>query len=299
MTNENDDILMSQLADGELASDRVNDLLLDVLDTPAQREKLKAMLHLRQATVAWRTQQPQRTVVVVSQQRHPHRRWRITRRLSSLAVAACIGGLLVLAGIWASGWLGNPVRPQHQWQVAPEPKRPSAVAQISPEQMQQVAKVFALHESVAGPLAWYAADDQNVRLACATGTEAGQAPIGVLLRLDEAANRSGGRTLVIVCRNDEPAVIELPAESAGRPALRVYLTPRTVNGKVDVRYAIAVDGSSAGSPPDGQSQQAPLASLSGQRNLGLAESPLGQLAVGDKLLNVEAAAWPMRQEHRQ
>jgi len=298
MTNENDEIRMSQLADGELASDQANDLLLDVLDAPAQREKLKTMLRLRRAMVGWRTQQPQRTVVVVSQQRHLHRRWRITRRLSNLAVAACVGGLLVLTGIWASGWLGSPIRSEHQWQITPGPDALSAAAQVSPGQMQQVAKVFALHESVAGPLAWYAADDQNVRLASARGAEAGQAPIGVLLRLDGAANGSGARTLVIVCRNDEPAVIELPAESAGRPALRVYLTPRTVNGKVDVRYAIAVDDSATNSP-DGQSQQAPLASLSGQRNLGLAESPLGQLAVGDKLLNVEAAAWPMRQEHRQ
>jgi hypothetical protein len=49
---------------------------------------------------------------------------------------------------------------------------------------------------------------------------------------------------------------------------------------------------------DGQARQARSASLSGQRRLGPAETPLGQLVMDDKLLNVEAAAWPMRQERK-
>ena len=43
MMNENDEILMSQLADGELPSDQANELLLDVLDEPSGREKLKGL----------------------------------------------------------------------------------------------------------------------------------------------------------------------------------------------------------------------------------------------------------------
>jgi len=284
MTNEQNEILMSQLADGELTGDQANELLLRVLDAPADREKLKALLRLRQTTVGWRTRQPPRPVTVVAERSRTFHRSRMARHMGGLAAAACVGGLLALAGIWAAGWLGSPVRQAYQWPT---------VAQVTPEQMQNVAMVFALHESVAGPLAWYAADDQNIRLASAGGTEAGQTPIAVLLKLGPAgpdAARSTGsgqaaRTLVIVCREDRSAVIELPAESPGRAGLRVYLAPRTVNGKVEMQYAIAVDG-------DGR--QPTVASLAGRRRIGLAETSLGQLALGEKVLNVEASAWPMR-----
>ena len=278
MTNERDEILMSQLADGELSSDQANELLLSVLDAPAEREKLKGLLRLRQTTVGWRTRQPPRPVMVVAERPRTFHRSRMARHMGGLAVAACVGGLLALAGIWAAGWLGSPVRQTYRWPT---------VAQVTPEQMRQVAMIFALHESVAGPLAWYAADDQNIRLASAGGTEASQAPIAVLLKLGPAGPDTAARTLVIVCREDRPAVIELPAESPGQAGLRVYLAPRTVNGKVEVQYAIAVDG-------DGR--QPSVASLAGRRRIGLTETSLGQLALGEKVLNVEASAWSMRQE---
>jgi len=287
MNNERDEILMSQLTDGELPSDQANELLLSVLDTPVEREKLKDMLRLRQATVGWRTSQPPKPVMILAERRRTFRRSRLAWRMGNLAVAACVGGLLVLAGVWAAGWMGPPVQPGHQDQIAQGPHTPPVVARVTPEQMQQVAKVFALHESVAGPLAWYADDDDNIRLASARGAEAGQPPIAMLLKLESETPGAAPRTLVIVCRNDQPAVIELPAESSDRAGLRVYLTPRTINGKVEMQYAIAVDG---------QSQHAPSASLSGQRRLGLSKVPLGQLAMGDHVLNVEASAWPMRQE---
>jgi hypothetical protein len=286
MTNERDEIRMSQLADGELSSDQANELLLSVLDAPADREKLKALLRFRQTTAGWRNRQPKRPVMIVAERPGALRRGRAAWRMGSLAVAACVGGLLALAGIWGAGRLGGPVRQTYQWPT---------VAQVTPEQMQQVAMIFALHESVAGPLAWYAADDETIRVASARGTEVGQTPIAVLLKLGPAgpdAARSAGsgqaaRTLVIVCREDRSAVIELPAESPGQAGLRVYLAPRTVNGKVEMQYAIAVDG-------DGR--QPAVASLAGRRRIGLTETSLGQLALGEKVLNVEASAWPMRQE---
>lgn len=280
MMTEQNEILMSQMADGELTGDQTNELLLNVLDAPDEREKLKQVINLRRVTSAWRLRQPDRPMVIVSQKPTIFHHRRLMWRLGSMAVAACVGGLLVLAGLWAAGGFGA----RQVQTLGPDS---SLATSVTTEQMQQVAKVFALHESVAGPLAWYAADDQNIRLASARGTEVSQAPIGVLLKLESATPGTTARTLVIVCRNDQPAVIELPAEIAGQAGLRVYLMPSTVSGKVDMQYAIAMDG---------QPQQAPLASLTGQRRLGLAETSLGQLAMGDKMLNVEAAAWPMRQE---
>ena len=297
MMNENDDILLSQLADGELSSDQANQLLLNVLDDASQRQKLKGLLRLRQMTVGWRTREPQGPVMAGAEPCHSFGRNRAAWRLGGLAVAACVGGLLVLAGVWAAGIVGNSEPSRSPWQVAPGLDAPPALVEVSPEQMQQVAKVFALHESVAGPLAWYADDDQNIRLASAKGAEVSQTPIGVLLKLesatpgaaDAAVPRKGVRTLVIVCRNDQPTVIELPAQTPDKSGLRVYLSPRAINDKVEMQYAIAVAG---------QSQQVPLASLTGQRRLGLAEAPLGQLAMGDQLLSVGAAAWAIQQEHK-
>jgi len=303
MMNENDEILMSQLADGELASDQTNELLLDVLDDAARRQKLKDLLRLRQATAGWRRSQPTRPVMIVAERPRTFRRGLAAWRMGSLAVAACVGGLLVLAGVWAAGLMVRPAGPAQDGLIAQGPVAAPSVARVTPEQMRQVASVFALHESVAGPLAWYAADDQNIRLASARGAEAGQQPIAVRLKLESATPGAPARTLIIVCRNDEPAVIELPAETPDRSGLRVYLSPRAVNGKVEMRYAIAVEGQSRPAPIDSGMtapfeglRTAPVASLSGQRRLGLAEAPLGQLAMGDRVLNIEAAAWAMPKE---
>jgi len=274
MTDESNDILFSQLADGELDADRADALLLDVLDDAAERERLKAMLRLRQSTAGWRTAQPARPVLVVAP-RAVSSRGRTAWHAGALAMAACVGGILVLVGVWAAGWLGGAGR--------------GTPAAVTADQMQQVANVFAFHESVAGPLAWYAADDRNVRLASAQGSEGGQRPIAVLLKLAPEGEGAAARTLVIVCREDQPTVFELPAESPDRAGLRVYLAPRTVNGTVDVRYAIAVDGDTT---------QPAEASLTGRRRVGLTETSLGQLALGDQTLNVEAAAWPMPEERK-
>ncbi len=281
MNNENE-ILMSQLADGELPSDQANELLLGVLDNSNEREKLKNMLRLRQATADWRTHQPTKPILVMADRPRSFQRNRVVWRMGGLAAAACIGGLLVLTGLWAAGWVLSPVRPAHPWQISPAPDSPTTLARVSPEQMRQVAQAFELHESVAGPLAWYAADDQNIRLASAQGAQSGR-PIAVLLRLETDA--SPARTLVIVCREDSPAVIELPSETPSQTGLRVYLAPKTTNGKVQMHYTIAADG---------DSRDPVLASLTGQRHLGLAETSLGQLAMDDRILNIEAAAWPLR-----
>lgn len=103
MTNEEHGIRLSQLADGEMSGDEANELLLDVLDDPAAREELKQMLRLRRSTAAWRRRRPPRPVMVLADRPAPRVRGRAAWRLGGLAVAACVGGLLVLAGVWAAG----------------------------------------------------------------------------------------------------------------------------------------------------------------------------------------------------
>ena len=302
MTERPDEMQMSQLVDGELTSDEANDVLLNVLDDAAGRTRLKQLLHLRRATAGWRTRQPERAVVILSR---PTRRLRVgqgARRLGGIAVAACIGGLLVLAGVWATDLIRGERTPPPVNTVSLY--RPAPGAQVTPKQMQQVAEVFALHQAVAGPLAWYAADDQDIRLASARGAEANLTPIAVLLKLDPSGAGATARTLVIVCREQQPAVIELPAESPDQVPLRVYLSPHTVNGKIDMQFAIAMrpGGQQPGDASQGsqgsRGNQGSLASLSGERRIGLTETSLGQLALGERLVNVEASAWPIHQEKK-
>lgn len=281
MMNTNDEALMSHFVDGELPSDQANALLLSVLDHPESRETLKDLLRLRQATEEWRSKSPARPVLVVAPQPIVKRRTRGMWRAGSMALAACVGGLLVLTGIWAAGgFRGGP--------AGAGPGKTEQVLRVSADQIQHVATAFELHESVAGPLAWYADDEQNIRVAAAKPTDARRTPVGVLLRLASSDPNVPARTLVIVCRQDQPAVIDLPRESGGRDALRVCLTPREVDGGVQMQYAIAMDGAT----------QEPLATLSGQRNLGLTEASLGQLAADGKLLSIEAAAWPLRPDRK-
>ena len=289
MTNETDAILFSQLADGELASDHVNELLLKVLDDAAEREELKQILGLRRMTAVWRNRQPDRPVVVVSDPGETGTRFRREHRAWGLAAAACLGGALVLAGIWAAGLMGGPGRVGQQSQIAQGPVVPAVATRVTAAQMKQVAEVFALHEAVAGPLAYYAADDQTTSMAPVRGAGAPSRPIALLLKVSPTSPGGAARTYVIVCRDKESTAIELPAELPNHSGLRVYLTPQATDGHVDVQYAISMEG---------DKQQPIQASLGGERRIGLTETSLGQLAFGDRLVNVEASAWPMRQEKK-
>lgn len=276
MKNETDEILLSQLVDGELESDQINEVLLGVLDDADKRRELKEHLRLRQSLGQWRRQKPARPIVALSgghdiRPRHAS----LSRRFGSLAAAAVIGGALVLAGFWTAGRM-NPVEREGGGN--------SRAAAVTDEQMRQVASVFALHESVAGPLKWYAADDQNIQLALAAGgADAGRKPVAVLLRLAPAgAKPAQARNYVIVCRNGESATIEFP-QAGGASTVRMRLLPGVQDGKVNIRYAITVYG------PEFVPKT--FAALSGQRLVGLEHTPLGQIALADELVNVDASAW--------
>ena len=208
MNDERNEILFSQLADGELESDRLNEVLLDALDDEQSRTKLKEMLRQRQATSPWRGVQPPRPIVIVAKQAAPMPRRRLPWRVASMAVAACLGGVLVLTGFWAAGRLGNsgPAEPRY----GPGIETVSSPA-VTTEQMQQVAEVFALHESIAGPLAWYAADDQNIKLASARGAEASNQPVAVLLRLTPTSPARPHARMSSCAERESPRQLSCPS----------------------------------------------------------------------------------------
>lgn len=297
---EEQEILLSQLVDGELPVDEANRVLTDVFgdlahvlgDAEAAR-RLNAMLELRRALDSWRGQEPTKAIVLPSAYdgspsagqpsvgarstgRHEGIA-QLSRYLLSLATAAILGGILVAGGFYLGGHrhMTSPVTPIAQ----------QSTVIVTPEQRQEVAKAFSLHESVAGPLSWYAADDSTIQVAPAGQGESLRQPIAIILRLTRDQSHSnneaaGPKTYVIVCR-DSDATIDLP-QSVIAKTVHLRLLPTVTDGMVSLQYAVAADGANRG---------ADKAALAGRRHVGLAQTSLGQLAMNDCLVNVDASAW--------
>jgi len=283
--SEETDVLLSQLVDGELPVDQANQVLSDVLgelgevpDNAPSFRRLKTMLRMRRALGPWRRQEPLRQVIAVAPpapaSRARHLGWRIT----SLATAALVGAVLAAGALL---W-------QDRRHVAAdrEPTDPKSTVIVGPEQRREIARAFALHESVAGPLSWYVTDDATIQVAPADRGQVTQQPIAVVLRLalDPSCPRLEAmppKTYVIVCRNTDAAVIELPG-SAMAASLRLRLLPMQTNGQVNLQYVLAADGQGRGQHD---------AALVGRRHVGLDQTSLGQLAMNDCLVDVDASAW--------
>jgi hypothetical protein len=279
---EEREILLSQLVDGELPIDQANELLAetlgelaDVLSQSEACQRLATMLELRRAMGVWRRQENTRPVITLPPVENAS--WRHGRALS-LIVAAVLGGVLVAGGFY----LGNRLGGERAVVVAAQ----KPVLLVTPEQRREIAQAFALHESVAGPLSWYAADDATIELAPALKGEKLQPPIAVVIRLAPAQETKDtpSKTYVIVCRSSDAATIELPQSTIAK-TVRLWLMPKESNGQVSVQYALAADDTGHG-PDD--------ASLAGRRPLGLGQTALGQLAMNDRLVNVDASAWVVR-----
>ena len=281
MTNENDENLYSQLADGELPSDQLNELLLGVLDDSDRRESLRGMLQLRQSLRPWRDQQPPLVLAApppaspAVSVAHQGLWWSL-----SLAAAALLGGVLVGLGFWMGG-RGNQIADNRK------PDRAAPAVLISTEQMRDIAHAFALHESVAGPLNWYAADETNIEVAPVGHREPVGKPIAVLLRLSADKTRIPAKTYVIVCRQNGAATIELPgSQLAGKVRLR--LVPTTRDDKVELQYALTASGPKNDLRMD--------AALAGVRSIGRGQTTLGQLAFDGRIVKVDASAWIIKED---
>lgn len=281
-----DDLILSQIADGELPPDETVAALLAVLDDENSRDRLRQYLQLRQMSAAWRSQKPsdERGPAFAAAMPMPlnstgdGRPRHKSRQGSNVLLASVVGGLLVLLGVW----MGKPSP------VAPVPFAPginSPQYVVSPSQRQQIAQVFAFHESVAGPLKWFAADDQGVEVTPADPGMPSARPLAVVLRLTaEGGPRPLTHEYVIVCRQGVPVAIPLPHGDASFPQGRLYLSSAVEREGVGLQYSLTMEdagGKSAG------------AAISGRRNVGNDPRSLGELALGDRFVRVEATAWPL------
>jgi hypothetical protein len=293
------DALLSQLVDGELPVDEANQVLAGVLDelTEAQQihtegaRQLHAMLQLRQALGPWRRQEPAKAIVTPPSILATKQTSQFGRQVISLAAAAMLGGILLAGGMFLRDLLtGRQLEAPIAQQITEpnsgpaERARPAIV--VSPEQRRDIARAFSLHESVAGPLSWYAADDATIQVAPAEKGEPMRQPIAIVLRMTGELSPADGEAMppksyVVVCRNSNAATIELP-QTVMTPNLRLRLLSTEADGQVKLQYVL-----SAGGPEYGQEE----AALIGRRQVGLGQTSLGQLAVNDHLVNVDASAW--------
>jgi len=279
MHNEFDDVQLSQLCDGELDNREMVRTLLGVLEDESARGRLQEQLRLRELLTPWREQAP----AIAAPNRAPTPQpvpvkgeGEITRHLRSLTTIAATlaGGLLVGVG----AWLGSHFA-QGPAAIAKNDLKPLQHSLVSANQREQVAKVFAFHESVAGPLQWYAADDQEIELSAADATERTKQPVAAVLRLSSVGEKPWSREYVVVCRDHVPVTIPLPHSDSRLPPARLYLSSQTSGSSIDLRYSLTFD------PTAG------AAGLAGHRQVGLDMTTLGELALGDQLIRVECSAW--------
>lgn len=291
---EEQEILLSQLVDHELPAEQANqvlgnllDELGDVLYKSEACQKLHTMLQLQKALGSWRRQTPPTQAVVVSTAQPAIANTHSTRRFLSLATAALVGGLLVAGGFYLGGNRGE----GNLVAGTPQMPKPSAVESppvivVTPEQQREIARAFALHESVAGPLSWYAADDTTIQIAPADKKVTMRQPVAVVLRLTPTASSKNGevKTYVIVCRDNDPATITLPRALFAND-VRLQLISKATDKGVNLQYAVVAEESDSGWND---------ATLVGRRQIDVGQTSLGQLAMNDRLVNVDASAWVMK-----
>jgi hypothetical protein len=283
MNPEERDLLFSQLVDGELHVDEANRVLGEVLDELADGgddgkvcRRLKAMLQTRQALAPWRQQEPPPAIVALQplsamSARHHFARW------TSLVAAALLGGVLVAGGYYLGGQRGAP--------STSGPLAGRATTILTADERQEIARAFSLHESVLGPLSWYAVDDETIQVAPARDGDSLPRPIAVVLQFTREQPSSSRetalpKTYVIVCRDRDAAVELPPSLMANR--LRLRLLAKESDGQVNLQYFLVADDADCAVED---------AALVGRRRVGAGQTSLGQLALNDCLVNVDASAW--------
>ena len=180
-----------------------------------------------------------------------------------------------MAGFWMADRPDRRSAPVAEAKTSDGPVVPSHL-------IHETVRAFALHESVAGPLAWYAANEESIRISPASSRHLESTRIVAVLRFRPADQSDPGRQYVIVCREGQPADVRLPDDRSPLKT-RVWLRPVLSDGRLKLGYAVTIgeEGAASGLP----------SVLTGQCSLGQQLKSLGELVVNDDPTRVEAGAW--------
>ncbi len=286
MSGHANEEMLSRLVDGDLDTDSQNEVLLQVLEDAEGPDKLNELLRLRNLFADWRSQESAEMLATPPEAQAKSDKNPGAGRFIPLAAAAVIGAVLFGAGFMLSRQgmpeLASTKDPAGSG-VSQTPMRTSSKERL------RIAQVYRLHESVAGPLQWYVDDNEKVTLASIHEARSAGQPVAMLLRLTPTSNGTYvSKTYVVVCRNDEPSTIRLPELQGGNTPIELYVLPTARKGGIEMRYAITGVGDKPGSLES--------SGLLGRRSIGLDETRLGQLALGGKMVNVDATAWVISED---
>ncbi len=280
---------LSQLCDGELDNTAMVGVLLNVLDSPEAKERpqtesqrtLRDLLRLRQTTAAWRNREPTKTILPTSPMITLDKSSRPMTNVAVWVATAACAVCLLLMGVVVGQYLnvGTAAPEVLITEDAPELNVSSQV--VRAERRRQLAEVFAFHESVVGPLSWYAAAENAEDLAMASG-DPQSAPVGLVLRFTTQGQQPESQEYTIVCRDRSSASIKLPGSGPGEEPVLVRLTPITERGEIALQYCVVLPGAPGIADAMG---------LSGRRSLGANLDELGEFAFDAKSIRVEASAW--------
>ncbi len=226
--------MLSALVDGELDSDELNEVLLAALRDERQRGQLERLLELRCALAPWRKQgdgadAPSLAMTRASRHRFAGR------------------GVLALAAVLAvtfTAWLLLPAyfRPATHSKVATVEHAADDAATITPE---DAARVFDLHESMAGPLAWLAVTSGKVEMRSAPQDARDVPAVACFLRLEPRAKDAFPQAPdLVICRPDEKVVLNVPATAGQTKDMQIELVAVRRGGELGVQYAISLEARS-------------------------------------------------------
>lgn len=270
MIDENQDLRLSELVDGELTTDDVNLTLLEVLPDKAARDRLLRMLRLRMALAPWRMQSAETADLPSVPRFSPP----VSGR-GRIAVAA----ILVLC---ASAWVFLKTADRNPSTPSDGSSRGEWVGawSISPE---EAMRVFQMHESIAGPIAWLAIQPDSVQVRNDARANRSADVIACFLSINQqGADTFPTAPILVICRPEEKATLTIPSVSGRNQTMRIQLVPITRDGAVGVQYAIGIE--------DLEAPGAYAATLSGFIPVSDAGRSVGQLVDPVATLNVALRA---------
>lgn len=201
-----DESELSQLVDGELDSDRVNEVLLAVLDEPGARARLMGLLRLRVTLATWRRRQSLKQPEAAPVHVRRFRNWR-----SPWLVAACL--LLAVVGwgmyLWGGATPSSIPIPGDQG---------IKLAGLTPQEVADRVQVFDQVWNVFdGRAEWVLIADKASDLGIGSG-RTGESGELLLLRLSVSRDGTLFSTADLVVVPGETAQVDVP--SPGQQQLR-------------------------------------------------------------------------------
>jgi hypothetical protein len=229
MNELGNDTRLSLLVDGELDSDELNSVLLDVLDNEEARERLKKHLQMRQMLAAWRHQRPAATTTEHVESPRSRLRYRFWMPMAACVALACVGWGMYLVN---AGRL-------HERRVQDQQK--AMLASLSHEEIAERTRVFNQVSQVFDQRAgWVLISDQTSDLGLSASPTDADTDL-LLVRLSAARDEQVISTADLMVVAGESARVEVPSSNGSRLHYEIH-TSRDEPGQLQIAAEVIEKG---------------------------------------------------------